>query len=209
MVLEIRVIPLLLLIVLFSACTLKTDKTVTDKPVDPLATQTSVGQEYYPLTKRTGLDEVDRILVAVETGDIAGLRTLIGFTKVRCARVEGLGGPPKCLESEADGTVVEVLPFLGSEGSFIRRADIMDWPGITVSGLYAIYQVSETAYSEEYCPAGKFAIMFVAPEDIPGIVLQVRDGKIVRIDYVFDVDSRSAILERDASEMILAPVSKK
>jgi hypothetical protein len=185
-------------------------KPLTDEPaVVAPATQASVEQEYFPLDTRTGLGEIDRILAVVESNDLHGLRDLLGFTTTACTTADGLGGPPKCLVDEADGALVDVLPFLGGEGSFIRKADINDWQGIDVSRLYAVYKVSESAYSEEYIPAGEYAIMFVAPDNMPGVVLQVRNGKIIRIDNVFDESSRAATLQRDASELILAPPSQK
>lgn len=180
----------------------------TDEPVVAPATQASVEQEYFPLDTRTGLDEIDRILAVVEANDLHGLRDLLGFITTACTTADGLGGPPKCLQGEVDGALVDVLPFLGGEGSFIRKADINDWHGIDASRLYAVYKVSESAYSEEYSPAGEYAIMFVAPDNRPGVVLQVRSGKIIRIDNVFDELSRAATLQRDVSELILAPLSQ-
>jgi len=96
-----------------------------------------------------------------------------------------LGGPPKCLAGEADGTLVEVLPILSSEGTFLKKSDLDTWK-LNVSELYAVYQVSDKAFSDENYPAGEYALVFVGDADAPtSITLQVRDGGIVRVDYGF------------------------
>jgi hypothetical protein len=121
-----------------------------------------------------------------------------------------LGGPPKCLPGEGEGTPVEVLPFLGPEGSFLRKDEIKNWQGFEASGIFAIYEVSTSAVSDENYPAGQYAILFVGKENQPAISLRVKDGKIVRVDYVFD-DSRESLdatLQREAAKLILAPVTR-
>jgi hypothetical protein len=122
--------------------------------------------------------------------------------------VHALGGPPSCREGEAEGTLVEVLPSLGSEGSFLRKDEIDNWPGLDISALYAVYRVSENAYSEEYFPKGDYGIFLIGGENTPGVILQVEPDGIVRIDYVLDESSFPAILQRDASEIILGPESR-
>jgi len=170
--------------------------------------QSTFTQAYHPITTRTGIEEIDRILDA--SSDVQMLRPLIQFTTTKCTRLDGLGGPPKCREGEADGMPVDVLPFLGPEGSFLRRDEIEKWPGFEVSGLFAIYEVSPEAYSEEYAPAGQYAILFVGKENQPAISLRVTKSGIVRVDYVFDdsPESLEAILQREAAKLIVAPVSR-
>jgi hypothetical protein len=153
---------------------------------------------------RTGIEDVDAVLAAVESGDPKQLRDLIHFTTVACTKAEGLGGPPKCQGEEAEGTPVEVLPFLGPEGHFLRKVDVSNFPGVDVTGLYAVYKVSDTAYSEEAYPAGEYAVMFAGDENQPGIVIQIRDG-VVRIDYLYSSAYLDETIQRDAAELILAP----
>jgi hypothetical protein len=98
---------------------------------------------------------------------------------------------------------------MGVEGSFIHREDIENWQGIEVSGLYAIYRVSAAVRSEQYYPVGGVAIIFLAPENRPAVSLRLSEGGIVRVDHIFEnsPESLEAILEREASELLLAPVS--
>ena len=199
-------IGLLILGFLISAC--------LPMPIPTQATTPELGmpfaQKYHPLDTRVGIEEIDNVINAVASNDLGRLRSLVNFTTAKCTLLEGLGGPPKCRNGEAEGTPVEVLPFLGSEGSFIRKDEIKIWQGIEVSGLYAIYRVSGDVQSEEYYPAGEVAIIFVAPENRPAVSLRLGEGGIVRVDHIFDTspESLEAILQREASELILAPVSR-
>lgn len=161
----------------------------------------------YPLTTRTGIHEIDLILDA--SGDVQKLRSLIQFTSTKCTHRDGLGGPPKCLPDEGEGTPVKVLPFLGPEGSFLRKEEIGNWQGFETSGLFAIYEVSTDAFSDENYPAGQYAILFAGRENQPAISLHISRGRIVRVDTIFDDSSASLneTLEREASKLILAPVA--
>ena len=131
----------------------------------------------------TGVLELDRIIDAALRGDTDELKSLMKFNQVKCTVAEGLGGPPKCLEGEQDGTVVEALPILDSEGHFLRKADLESWNGLDVSALFAVYEVSESAYSDENYPAGQYAIVFVAADQVTSWTLQVDQGNIIRLDH--------------------------
>jgi hypothetical protein len=194
---------LFLLVLVIYACS---PVTPADQETE-VAPQPTTVQGSYPLTTRTGNDEIDHILAAVESGEIQLLRSLIKFTTTECVQPQGLGGPPICREGEAEGTSVEVLPFLGPEGSFFRKDEIGNWPGIEASGLYVIYQVSPTAYSDENYPAGEYAIIFTVQKDASAVALQMSDGKIVRVDYIFDTSPEvlNAVVQRDAGKLILEP----
>lgn len=170
----------------------------------PTSTAEARGPGYHPLSTRTAIPDVDAVLAAVESGDPQALRNLVRFTTVACTKAEGLGGPPKCRENEAEGTLVQVLPILGPEGHHMNEAELAGFPGLSVLGLYAVYRVSDTAYSEEAYPAGEYAVMFRAEENKPHVVVQIRGG-IVRLDFIHPPTSLDEIIQRDASELVIAP----
>jgi hypothetical protein len=186
---------LLLAVLVFSACA-------------PSPTQEINGIPYYPLDTRTGIEDVDVILEAVEADDMEQLRSLIHYTTVGCLNVDALGGPPRCRDGEAAGTLVEALPFIGPEGGFLRKDEIENWPGPEVVGIYAVYRVSGSVFSEEYYPAGEYGIFLLTDDGNSAMVLQVKDAGIVRIDYIFDPTTFPEVLQRDASEIILGPESR-
>jgi hypothetical protein len=185
-------------------------------PVTPATQEPSSSEEvesaepYHPLTTQTGITGIDQVLEAVANGDSQRLRSLIEFTDAVCTRQDGLGGPPKCREGEAEGTPVQVLSFLAGEGSFIRKEDIGAWPGIAASGIYAVYEVNAAVISsEQYYPVGKYVILFVSGENQPAVALRIGERGIVRVDTIFDPspENLSAMIEREASTVILAPKS--
>ncbi len=164
--------------------------------------------EFHPLTTRTGLADVDRVIAAVAGSDAEVLRSLIQFTNTKCTTAEGLGGPPKCREGEAEGIPVEVLPFLGPEGHFLRKDEIGNWAGVDAAGLYAVYEVSPAVTYEENYPAGKYAIMLVDKKNQAVISLRVDNGKIVRVDDILDTSPEAVTgwIQREASTILIAPV---
>jgi hypothetical protein len=176
----------------------------------PSSTEATVSTDetgFYPLSTRIGIADVDVVLAALESNDPQTLRDLFLFTQTSCTTADGLGGPPKCRKGEADGAQVEVLPFLGPEGSFLHKDEIEEFPGLDVTGLYAVYRVAESAYSDENYPAGEYGVILAADENKPSIILQVRHGGIVRIDYLLgsSLNDLKAVLDRDASEIVISP----
>jgi hypothetical protein len=173
-----------------------------------LAPPPTSAEKYHSLDTRTTIEEIDSILAAVNGNDKQKLTDLFSYTTIACKTiVNGLGGPPPCREGEAEATLVEVLPVLSHEGYYLYKDEISNWPGLDVAGLYAVYQVSESAYSDENFPKGNYAVILVGKENQPGVVLQINDAGIVRIDDILDdaPDALQAVLERDAERVILAP----
>lgn len=153
----------------------------------------------------TGIADLDNIIDAVLEGNPDEVHQLIQFSTIACTHAEGLGGPPKCREGEAEGTKLEVFPFLGPEGHHMRKSELSSWASIQASSVYTVYRVSPQAFSDEAYPAGEYAIVFLEEtEQSSTTIVHVTDGKIVRIDYFFGSPSEID-LERDASEFILAP----
>jgi hypothetical protein len=149
--------------------------------------------------------ELTDIIAAVESGDRHALVEFLQFTRTACMDVQGLGGSPECDPNEPRGTIVEVLPMLGSEGHYLRKEQIESWPGLEIARLYAVYEVSDEAYSEENYPAGEYALVF-----IDGVgrstTLQIRTGKIVRIDKSFS--DLPGIPARDVQKYLVPPQTR-
>ncbi len=178
----------------------------------PVAASTPVVEAAgdYPLDIKTNVEAVDKVLAAVASGNIQELRSLIRYTTAPCTTADGLGGPPKCREGEAEGTLLEILPFMEGEGSFLRKNDIGNWPGVDASAVYAVYRVAKDVQVEEYYPSGEYAIVFLGPPNQPAVSVRIDDGGIVRIDSLFDTspEALKLVMERDALEVILAPKSR-
>lgn len=138
---------------------------------------------------------LDAIVKAISSGSTQDLVNLVKFSTLPCTKAEGLGGPPKCLPDEAEGTQVEVLPVLGPEGHFIRKSDISTWTGVESAQLYAAYKTAAGTYSDEFFPAGAYAIAFRYPDETQGVVFQVTQDGIVRVDYL-GIDAIDEIIQQ-------------
>ena len=156
----------------------------------------------YPPGTRTGWPDLDAIIDAVLAHDAEAQRALTQYTRIGCTHADGLGGLPKCAEGEAEGTLLEVVPFLGSEGHHQRRADYETWAGPDVLGLLAVFRVGPEAYSDEAYPVGEYALVFLDANGASDITVQVQGGRIVRFDYGFP-GSLQGDLERHAAEILL------
>jgi hypothetical protein len=152
----------------------------------------------------TGLDGVDQIIDIILAGNSSEFSQRVRFTTSACTHEMALGGPEKCREGEAEGTLVEVLPFLGPEGQFLRRDEINEWQGIDVAGLHAVFRVSDQAYSSKDYPAGEYGIVFRTKDPQTIVTLQVENGRILRVDSSFGTPPELNF-ERDAAEIILPP----
>jgi hypothetical protein len=134
-------------------------------------------------TGSASVPHLEALTSAVSSGSTEELLPLIQFSSLPCTRTEGMGGPPKCTGSDAEGDIVEVLPILGPEGHHMRRSDFSSWPGLAGAELYAVYHTNEETYSDEFFPAGEYGIAFLMPDTSQVVVFQVSEGGVVRIDY--------------------------
>jgi hypothetical protein len=164
---------------------------------------TAATQEATDGEVRTGVDELDRIIQIVLDGDTIKLRSIIQFTRAGCTFQEGLGGPPKCEDGEVEGKTVEFLPFLGPEGHFLRMENIESWAGIDSSDLYAVYVVSDTAFSDPIYPSGEYAIAFINEARFLITTLQIIEGQIVRVDS--SLGNPPMIRPNDVDMYLIAP----
>jgi hypothetical protein len=183
---------------------------VTEQPTPPLEPASTEPYHALRLTTKTGIQTIDQVLNAVASGDPQSVTAAIEFIDAECTQQEGMGGPPKCREGEAEGTPVEVLAFLGSEGGHLRKDELENGLAINATGIYAVYEVNTAVVSsEQYYPVGNYVILFVDEENRSGTALRVGERGIVRVDTLFDTspESLDAMIEREASRVILAPKS--
>ena len=155
--------------------------------VFPVSSTTSVTTSlpeisFQEQTGHTGIADLDAVIDTVMAGNQSDILQLLKFFTIGCTHADGLGGPPKCMEGEAEGTIVEVFPFLETEGHYSRRSEMDDWPGIRATGVYAVYRVSPQAYADKAYPTGEYAIVFLTDQEELLVTIQVTNEKIVRID---------------------------
>ena len=152
-------------------------------------------------------EELGPIMQAMIGRNVNDQIALLQFANVPCANVNGLGGPPPCPEGVAEGTEMEVFPVLGSEGSLLNLEEMTNMMSdLQVKNLYAVYRETPNPNTELYYQTGDYAMLFERNMDnmqLP-VVFQVRDGRIVRIDYHIGI-SPEDILKDIPIEQILVP----
>lgn len=162
-------------------------------------------QGTYSLETRTGIEEIDAVIEAVASGERERLESVIKYTTAPCTTAEGFGGPPKCSAGETEGTPVDGLPFIGSEGGFIRKDEISNWTGVDAEAIFAVYRVAEEGVNEQYYPRGAYAVVFLTQDAQSAVTLRIADGRIVRVDYPLNesLQDLKKLVVQDASDVIL------
>lgn len=157
-------------------------------------------------------DELQPILRVMLGGSLDEQISVIQYTRIACATVEGLGGPPPCPEGVAEGTEIEVFPTLGSEGSYIVPENMQIFLNTSiVKSLYAVYRVTPNPNLEPYFPEGEYAMLFERNmNDIPlPVILQVLDGKVVRMDFRFGISAADLLKEIPVENVLVTPQEAK
>jgi hypothetical protein len=135
----------------------------------------------------TGVAEFDRLIRLVDDGDIDGLVASVNLTDLACVtEVEGLGGPPECLDGEAEGTLVAVMPFAACEGTYIRSDGLapMFESMLVKPQLHSAFALKQRGTSD--FPIGDYGLVFTVEDAVDigatGLMLGISaDGEIVSV----------------------------
>jgi hypothetical protein len=101
--------------------------------------------------------------------------------------------------------------MLSDDLGHLRINEINSWQGIGEAQLYAVYRTGSYTYSDEFFPAGEFAVAFLPEGSSFVFIFQVTRNGIVRIDYCgahYDICPGSTIdeiFQEHESEFILGP----
>lgn len=178
-------------------------------PTDTLYVEPVVAPSPTPRTTPTGIAYVDAVIEAGQSGDAKALKSLISLRTVPCTAERWLLRQPLCLQGETDGTLVQTLPMLSADLGHLRVKEIASWQGIGKAQLYAVYRTGSYTYSDEFFPAGEYAVALIPEGSAFVFILQVTQDGIVRIDYCgihIDICAGStieAIYQEHKSEFIL------
>ncbi len=142
----------------------------------------------YPADLRTGITGLDPVLEALASGDPAEIAARLRLLETACTTADGLGGPPKCDEGVAEGTLVSVFPVLGAEGTFATAEELqLVAESLEFAGLFGVYQITTGPSPEEaYWPTGDYGVILAGSRGTPAYTLLVEGGDIVRIVFHFD-----------------------
>lgn len=194
-----KFIVMLVLLALVSACAPATGTDVFEVGLEPVSATDD---------NQAVKDELQPILRAMLGGLLDEQIAVIQYTRIACATVEGLGGPPPCPAGVAEDTEIEVFPTLGSEGSYVAPENMQAFLNNSiVKSLYAVYRVTPNPNLEPYLPEGEYAMLFERDmNDIPlPVVLQVLDGKVVRMDFRFGISAADLLKEIPVENVLVTP----
>lgn len=165
-----------------------------------------------PPTTPTGIPYVDAVIEAGQSGDPQVLKALFYLRTVPCTTERWLLRQPLCLQGETDGTLVQTMPMLSADLGHLRINEINSWQGIGEAELYAVYRTGSYTYSDEFFPAGEFAVAFLPEGSAFVFILQVTRDGIVRMDFcgvhddICPGSTIEEIFQEHESEFILGPL---
>jgi hypothetical protein len=153
------------------------------------------------------MEELKPVIEAFLFGSVTDRTDLVSYTTTACTTADGLGGPPKCESGEAEGTLVEVLPVLGGEGTFSRPETVENALDFVFMGLFAVYRVPEDVGQTEYSPAGKYGLIFTREMNaVPfPVTVFVEDGRIVRLQHHIATEPQELINQLPVESIIITP----
>lgn len=192
-----------ILLVLVSACNLVEATDVLEVMIEPATEVSSV---------EVIKEELRPIMRVMVSGSMTDRLALLQYTRTPCANIEGLGGPPRCPDGVEEGTIVEVFPMLGSEGSFVKPEEMENVLSNTlVKNLHAVYVVTAGPNDEPFYPTGDYAMLFERDlNDYPlPIVLHVTNGKIVRMDLHTGVSAADMLKKIPLEQIAITPREAK
>jgi hypothetical protein len=151
------------------------------------------------------IEEIKPVLVAMlGYGDRKGL---VQYISTGCTHADGLGGPPKCEPGQAEGTIVEVFPVLGGEGTYATSETIDRTLEFMVKDLYAVYRPEPRPEPVDYSPTGEYALLFDREmNDIPfPITALVQDGKLAMLIFTFGGDPTQMLSGIPLDQILITP----
>jgi hypothetical protein len=114
-----------------------------------------------PPDEPTGIDSLDLIAQALREDGARGLADFVLYRQVACtATIQGIGGPPECLEGEAEGTEVLAVFAASCEGYYARESDhLFSNVELASPALYGAYRIDASSPLRGPWPDAKYAVL--------------------------------------------------
>lgn len=163
------------------------------------------------------VSDVDNVVAAVEARSVETLGKLVGYRQEACtSQPRENDGPPACRFGEAEGTLVEVVPFAQCENSYLRSGDVPNAlehlldPEPEVYAAFPIpASVPATASAVE--PVGEYVVALSSDEDgaAVGRRLVIEGGKVVVLDFGCGEPPEQMIEGVDDANFIIPPPDRR
>lgn len=144
-------------------------------------------------SRRTGVPELDLIIVAVEMRDYAHIESKLRFGEQACVSPQQEGTPPGCETAEPVGTLVPSFPVTGCATNYARNADevmreLESRLDYLRPSVYAVFKLPTSS------PSHQMAFSY-RNEESRGIVFDVESGQILSIAYTCTKDLDELVLD--------------
>lgn len=173
---------------------------------EPTLTPAPASPDGYPLSRSTGVKDVDDILAAIASGNIGRIEPLFSETASPCVvDPQSITNPPRCGAGIPAGTAMPIF-----------RASACDsvWPDYLLTALagwfsqpqlvYAVYSQAPMAYS--WLPAAQYAVVFNEPKaNGSGSFIRITDGKITGWAFGCGQPPSTLLSGVSASQYVVAP----
>ncbi len=142
----------------------------------PSATAPAPSATASPGERVTGIAEVDSVLAVIRSGDANAIEQIMEPQDLACTTRVGLGGPPKCPDGVADGTVVTVFPSSASSLVWSFDWDVHAQFLASVTEVVAVYRADYMPYDPavDRIPSGSY-VAIVQPLRL----VHIHNGRIV------------------------------
>jgi hypothetical protein len=158
----------------------------------------------------TRTEHVDASLAAVQRGDVRGLVNLTHLSVLECGPLtpEGFALVPECLNGEAPGALVEVLPTAACEGYWAREpAPVLESFVEHAGTPFAVVRAPSTPGSENVWPTAEYLVIFAPRDDsfVTGLALYIADNAIVAVEAGCNTPAQLAMHDGQPLPVIWQP----
>ena len=190
-----------------TAAPTNTATATADSPA-PTATETASPDQ----GGRTGVEDLDLVIKAVESHDVAALQALLEFEQLECSDETGAGGGPRCGADQEAGTPVDAFPFATCELEWRGPDDVQGALDETVAIAPVLFAAFEAPSGYLRAEADQIAL-FAGPDPRldgaaeRGVLVGVRAGRVVeiRLDCGAGNDPRTMIPDEVTSFLVPPP----
>ena len=162
--------------------------------------------------RTTGVADVDTVIHALTSRDMANVLPLLQFYSTPCTTVLGGGGPPKCAAGQSEGTSVSVFPYSQCEPQYLAEgsADI-PFAALIPGGatVYAVVKQTPIAPSQTQRPLGSYGIVISFPTapnaHYAASIVSETAGRIVAIQDSCDGFAKDLVAKISNPDFLLAP----
>ena len=180
----------------------------TPAPARPPSNPSPVDMSGAPEGTVSGIAEVDAVIAALTSRDVARIRSVLHPSQQECtfALYIGIGGPPQCAPGEQEGDLVDALAGAQCEGYWSRDMDRLAASladrALTPNDLFAVADGGPS-----YMPAAH-VVLFDPPGFDTIVFMLDSDGGVTGIDYMCATPPATWLASRTGAVILRGPAAR-